>query len=196
MRPTRRQLLWTLTAIPFVTGPLLYAALRPAHLRNFGVVREGVLYRSGQLTPSAFDRVLTEHGIKTVVSFRPIRDEEAKSDAWEEVVCRERGLRHVRTTCGEEAGEAGLNRMAEGFLAVMDDPRNYPVLVHCLAGRDRTGAMCAIYRMEYDRWSPERAATEMRAYEFDPDKDLPAKAYERYVLQYRTRAQHPEMDRK
>lgn len=196
MRLTRRQILWTLLATPLVTGPLLYAALRPAHLRNFGAVREGVLYRSGQLTPAAFDRVLTEHHIKTVVSFRPIRDEEAKSDSWEEVVCRERGLRHVRATPGEVVGEAGLNKMAEGFLAVMDDPKNYPVLVHCVAGRDRTGAMCAIYRMEYDRWSPERAAAEMRTYEFDPDKDLPAKAYERYVLQYRTRAQRTEAEKK
>jgi tyrosine-protein phosphatase SIW14 len=55
---------------------------------------------------------------------------------------------------------------AEGvrkFLALLDDPANHPVLVHCFAGVHRTGAYCAIYRMEYDRWSNARAIAEMCA---------------------------------
>jgi len=49
------------------------------------------------------------------------------------------------------------------FLEIMDDPNNYPVLIHCFAGSHRTGAYCAIYRMEYEHWSNEDAMDEMRA---------------------------------
>ena len=77
--------------------------------------------------------------------------------------------------------------MAEGFLAIMDNLSNDPVRVHCLAGRDRTGTMCAIYRMEFDRWTSERTAEKMQRFEFDPRKDPAAKAYERYVLGYQAR---------
>ena len=41
-----------------VAVPLLYSAHRHTTLRNFRVVEDGVLYRSGQLSPAAFERVL------------------------------------------------------------------------------------------------------------------------------------------
>ena len=45
----------------------------------------------------------------------------------------------------------------------MDDPANYPVLVHCFAGIHRTGAYMAVYRMEIDRWDNDAALDELRA---------------------------------
>ena len=36
-----------------------------SHLRNFGVVEDGVLYRSGQLNPPGLKRVLADYRIKT-----------------------------------------------------------------------------------------------------------------------------------
>ena len=44
----------------------------------------------------------------------------------------------------------------------MDEKENYPVLVHCFAGAHRTGAYVAVYRMEYDGWSNEKAIAELR----------------------------------
>ncbi len=185
MRPTRRQMVWGLAATG--AGLMAYTVLGKPRLRNFGVVRDGAVYRSGQLTPAGLERVLTEYGCRTVVSLRPVRDADSNPDTWEEDVCRAHGVRHVRVAPSEVNGVAGLDRLAEGFLAVVDDPANHPVLVHCMAGRDRTGAVCAVYRMEYDRWPPERAAAEMGRFGFDPDKDAPAKAYEEYVLRYQPR---------
>lgn len=159
------------------------AANRP---RNFHVVSEGKLYRSGQLTQSALERVVEAHQIKTVVTLRPVRDEEAKSDAWEEDLCRARGVRHVRIAPSESVADP-LAPVARSFLEVMDDPANHPVLVHCLAGRDRTGVMCAVYRMEYDRWESARALNEMGIGGFDPNKDAAAGAYADFVRGYRPR---------
>jgi hypothetical protein len=47
------------------------------------------------------------------------------------------------------------------FLQIATDPRHTPVLVHCQHGADRTGAMCAIYRVAVEGWTKEEAAQEM-----------------------------------
>ena len=51
----------------------------------------------------------------------------------------------------------------EEFLKVLDDESNYPILLHCKAGLHRTGRLTAIYRMEYQGWSPGEALCELRA---------------------------------
>ncbi|HYV39841.1 MAG TPA: tyrosine-protein phosphatase, partial [Gemmataceae bacterium] len=53
------------------------------------------------------------------------------------------------------------------FREIMSNPANYPVLVHCLAGKHRTGAMCAVFRMEFDHWSNEQAIDELKLYGYD-----------------------------
>jgi protein tyrosine/serine phosphatase len=135
--------------------------------------------------------VLADHGIRTVVTLRPDRGAAPNSDAHEDEICRARGVKFVRipprVAGEEEAGDAALDQVARAFLGVMDDPGNYPVLVHCTAGRDRTGTMCAVYRMEYDRWSPGDALSEMGHFGFDPERDAAARAYAHYVRSYRPR---------
>ncbi len=48
------------------------------------------------------------------------------------------------------------------FLRIVADPQNQPVFVHCQHGADRTGLMCAIYRVAMQGWSKEEAEDEMR----------------------------------
>lgn len=47
------------------------------------------------------------------------------------------------------------------FLQMVTDPARTPVFVHCQRGADRTGFMCAIYRIAVQGWSRERAIEEM-----------------------------------
>ena len=59
------------------------------------------------------------------------------------------------------------------------------VLMHCFAGIHRSGAFCAVFRMEYDGWSNERAIAELRACgyrDLDDEWDLLA-----YLETYRPR---------
>ncbi len=48
------------------------------------------------------------------------------------------------------------------FLRIVNDPKRVPVLVHCQHGADRTGTMCAIYRIALQGWSKEEALREMK----------------------------------
>ncbi len=156
-----------------IVAPFLYAAARADRPRNFRVVEDGVLYRSGQLTPVAFAQVLDDHHIKTVITLRTTRDAARPyPDEWERIACEARGLKHIRIIprrwVADESGEIPASHAVREFLAVMDDPANYPVLVHCFAGIHRTGAMCAVFRMEYQKWTPDEAVGEMHSCGFEP----------------------------
>src|SRR5690349_2096013 len=97
MRKPRRGFLVAALAALVVGVPLVYSASRQHHRRNFRVVEDGVLYRSGQLTPAGLAAVIDDYGIKTVVSLRTSRDPGGPNpDAWEEEVCAARRLTHVR----------------------------------------------------------------------------------------------------
>ncbi len=47
------------------------------------------------------------------------------------------------------------------FLQIVTNPKRAPVLVHCQHGADRTGLMCAIYRVAVQGWTKEEAIREM-----------------------------------
>jgi protein tyrosine phosphatase (PTP) superfamily phosphohydrolase (DUF442 family) len=47
------------------------------------------------------------------------------------------------------------------FLQIVTIPKRTPVLVHCLHGADRTGTICALYRITVQGWTKQRAIQEM-----------------------------------
>jgi tyrosine-protein phosphatase SIW14 len=148
-----------------VGGPLAYSSYRHAALRHFHVVEPGILYRSGQLTLDGLKRVLHDYGIKTVITLRdaPYPDQ-PPPDLEEEKYCREQELNYHRISprpWWASDGSVPAAKGVEHFLEVMRDPANYPVLIHCFAGIHRTGAFCAVYRMEFHHWDNARAIAEV-----------------------------------
>jgi tyrosine-protein phosphatase SIW14 len=154
----------TVVALALIVGPAALGAHLQGQKRNFRVVCEGVLYRSGQMTPDGLRRVLHDYGIHTVVS---LRDGTTRADQATEEVCRGAEVYFVRIPIISPWGDLGEGVPAEKtvgrFREVMCEPRNYPVLVHCLGGIHRTGIFTAIYRMEFEHWSNAAAMQEMRA---------------------------------
>ena len=61
----------------------------------------------------------------------------------------------------------------EAFFEFVDNPANQPVLVHCSAGRHRTGYLCGRYRIERQGWTVEKAVQEMLSFEPDMDPERP-----------------------
>lgn len=145
-----------------LAAPIVLGVRQCNDLRHFHVVRQGVLYRSAQLTESGLRQVVRDLGVRTIVN---LRDGVQTNDQREEAFCRANGVRFVRIkplswngVQGSAPVEAGLRT----FLRVMSDPANHPVLIHCYRGVHRTGGYVAVYRMEMEGWKKDEALTEMR----------------------------------
>lgn len=118
---------------------------------NFGRVNEH-LYRGAQPEPSAY-AALKRMGIDTVVKL----DNEVQPD--EKRLAETQGLRFVNLPWNGEGLPS--HEQVVTFLTLMHDHPDYHVFVHCRVGADRTGVMVALYRMEFDRWTPAQAESEM-----------------------------------
>lgn len=153
----------SLVALLMVAGPLGYLRWHEREYRNFHVVEEGVLYRSGQLPLSRLQQLVATHGIRTVIC---LREGDKPDDQLEEAWIRAKALNYVRIkppVWGDKTpGQYHADEALTEFRKVMDDPAKYPVLIHCFAGLHRTGAMCAVYRMDYQGWTNAEAIAEMR----------------------------------
>lgn len=119
---------------------------------RFSVVHEANLYRSALMSPEELLETCRRYGIRTVVDFRKQIDRAQKEAA----VLPGTGVRHVHVPSTQVPTEEGVAK----FLELMDDTSNRPVLIHCTHGVGRTGVFTAIYRMEYQGWSNERARRE------------------------------------
>ena len=157
-----------------VGGPTAYYRSTYAHAKRLRAVVPGKVYRSGQLTANGFRQAVDRFGIRTVVNLQEEARDPYLPDAWrhdatirESDLCAELGVRYVALDGGvlAEGGPPGLHRppVVDQFLAILDDPANYPVLFHCKAGLHRTGLLTAVYRMEYEGRSRAAAFEELRA---------------------------------
>ena len=151
-----------------IGGPVAFAVHMQAQTRSFAVVKEGVLYRSGQVTLFGLKNLLHEYRIRTVVTLRGATVEgEPDPDQAEADFCNAEEINYVRLPPAHWESAEGpppVEPNVARFRAVMSDPANYPVLIHCFAGIHRTGAYCAIYRMEFDRWTNDQAIDELMAH--------------------------------
>ncbi|MCK4873971.1 MAG: tyrosine-protein phosphatase [Phycisphaerales bacterium] len=114
--------------------------------RNFGVVEQGRVYRSGYLTPRMLRKVLTEHEIRTIVDLGG-SEPGSQEQQHEAAVAQELGVARFEIrlegdgTGDEDDDPAPYARV----LRIMADPANQPVLVHCAAGAQRTTGAVILY---------------------------------------------------
>jgi tyrosine-protein phosphatase SIW14 len=155
-----------MTIVLALVVPVIVARQLSSQTRNLKVVSEGVLYRSGQMSLAGLRRVRHDLGIKTIVSLRePTGAGHGAADLREEEFCKHEEIDYHRIILGKWYAEDGSTLADEGirrFREIMANPVNYPVLVHCLAGIHRTGACCAVYRMEQEHWTNAQAIAEMK----------------------------------
>ncbi|MFN7021180.1 MAG: fused DSP-PTPase phosphatase/NAD kinase-like protein [Phycisphaerales bacterium] len=136
--------------------------------RNFGEVEKGKVYRSAALTPAAVQKVVREHGIRTIIDLGgfdkdPIGDRNAARTA--EALGIER---YVFNLEGDGTGNPNAYVAA---LKVMNDPARQPVLVHCSAGAQRTSGAVMLYR-DFVQGKPlEETYAEAQQYRHDPSRN-------------------------
>jgi len=162
-RQGRRRRTVVLTALLMV-GAFSWVGyqLSARYPRRLATVREGVLYRSAQPKPRHLETLVKDFGIKTLFIVRDVGGESVQNEIAE---ARRIGLRVIEAPVVSRQ-PVPPERIRE-FFDCLNDPANLPVLVHCSAGRHRTGVLCAAYRMERDGWSNDRAIEELLSFGFD-----------------------------
>jgi protein tyrosine/serine phosphatase len=107
------------------------------------------LYRGAQPTAVGM-RQLKATGIKTVLNLRSFNSDREE--------LRDTGLayEHIVMKAWHPEREDIIR-----FLQVTTDKSRTPVFVHCQHGADRTGLMCAVYRVTICGWTKEEAIREM-----------------------------------
>jgi tyrosine-protein phosphatase SIW14 len=159
-------------------------------------VDPGRVYRAGEMTADGFAETVRRYQIRTVLNLQDdFPDPDICESFWdwrtvkESELCRRLGVRFVLIKPDLIARrKIPLERPAavDEFLNLMDREDSYPVLIHCKAGLHRTGVITAVYRMEYQGWTPDEAYAELRAHGFGDWVCTSANDYvNQYVLQYR-----------
>ena len=108
-----------------------------------------VLYRSAQPTATGMKN-LRRMGIETIVNLRSFHSDR------DEIAGTGLEYEHIYMKAWHPEREEAVR-----FLRILTDPGRTPVLVHCQHGADRTGAMCALYRVAVQGWTKEEAIREM-----------------------------------
>jgi protein tyrosine/serine phosphatase len=137
--------------------------------KRFAEVEPGRVYRAGMAKPGPLERVVEKHKIRTILTFLKYEEDDPDQVA-ERALAEREGITLLRIPMpGNGCAEFDLLEQAA---AVVADESHRPILVHCAAGVQRTGASLAVWRMKYDGWSLDRALDEMREHGYD-DEDNP-----------------------
>jgi tyrosine-protein phosphatase SIW14 len=111
------------------------------------------LYRGGQPRSGGIRR-LSELGINTIINLRGT-DANTRSD---EAEARSLGLNYfnIPLPIWGRPNDARVRRILE----IVNAPESGRVFVHCRDGIDRTGMIVALYRVQSEGWSTEKATAE------------------------------------
>lgn len=127
---------------------------------NFYKVDERI-YRGAQPKGQGYN-TLKSLGIKTVISLRG-KDKTLQSEK-ETLNALGINLFHIpMSKYSRPTDEQVIN-----FLDIVLDKNNQPVFIHCTSGRDRTGAMLAMYKVTACGWTIKNAYKEAKNLGFWP----------------------------
>jgi protein-tyrosine phosphatase len=137
--------------------------------KRWGVVEEGRVFRSGQLSRHLVKQMFETYHIQSVVDLT-YDSQEDLNHAAELAAIAELGIE--RTLCPLLSdGTGDVHIYAQAVSAVARAARHEkPVLVHCAAGTQRTGGVVALYRLLVQRKPPVIVFEELRKYKYDPTR--------------------------
>ncbi|MCS3869242.1 putative protein tyrosine phosphatase [Chryseobacterium ginsenosidimutans] len=156
-------------AIPLVVIALLCAAFAYYQKKvryNLVTISENKVYNSAVIPPNKLPEVLNDYKIKSVIDLRDgaeqteLNPETKKQvNAEENAVDKIAGVHYFNLPTDQIPEDSTVQK----FLKIMDNPKNYPVLIHCHHGVGRSRLFSSIYRIEYENFSNEDARSNARS---------------------------------
>ena len=133
---------------------------------NFETITEGKVYKSGVIPPDELEDYIKKNNIKSVVDLRfpgtgdDVNNPEVPEEltAEREAIAKIKGVNYFNNGSDQVPNQANV----DSFLKIMDNPDNYPVLIHCYHGIGRAELYSALYKIEYEGMAPDKARTSTR----------------------------------
>lgn len=133
---------------------------------NFETITDGKVYKSGVIPPDEIPDYVKKYHIKSIVDLRfpgtgdDVNNPEIPSELTAEklAVAKIAGVNYFNNGSDQVPKQENLN----SFFKIMDNPANYPVLIHCYHGIGRAEMYSAIYRIEYENFTNEQARKGVR----------------------------------
>jgi protein-tyrosine phosphatase len=140
--------------------------------KRFGVVEQGRIYRSGQISAPLIKKTLIKYNIRVIIDLSSADPNDHDKQA-EKQAAAELNIKVLRFSMSGN-GTADVNDYASAVAAIANaEKQNLPVLVHCAAGAQRTGGVIATYRLLVQKKDPAFVISEMKRYGWN-SKDNPA----------------------
>ena len=134
---------------------------------NLVTISEDKVYNSGVVPADKLPEFVEDYKIKTIVDLRDglMQTElnpENKNQVNAEKSAAEKiaGVHYFNLPTDQIPADSTV----QNFLKIMDDPQNYPVLIHCHHGVGRSRLFSSIYRIEYENFSNEDARKNARLF--------------------------------
>lgn len=141
------------TFVSFLPAPARAVEAESREIVRFRQVNEN-LYRGGYPRPDDL-AMLRDLGVRTVVS---LMNEKERVVA-ERKAAQALGLKFLNFPINVASYPSRAKLRA--ILTEVYRAENFPVYVHCAAGKDRTGLVMGLYRVYQDGWDPYDAWDEM-----------------------------------
>ncbi len=128
---------------------------------RFMTISEGKVYKSGVIPPDKIKDYVAKYHIKSIVDLRgPVTQDKINNpESWTEIneekaaTSQIPGLNYYNIPSDQVPKKDNLDK----FYKVIDDPKNYPILIHCYHGIGRAQVYSAVYRIEKENFSNEEA---------------------------------------
>ena len=152
---------WRLLFITVAITIAVIGLVRHFHIKNFCVIKEHVLYTSGQPRGMDYTRLLYKYHIAAFVNVRT--ETEHRERNWyseEEIWVRNNGVRFYELPVDRSVSRADYfpdRATQERFLDVMRDKNNLPVLLHGSSGRKRVSMLTAVWLIKAQGFSTSEA---------------------------------------
>lgn len=157
---------------------------------NFETITDGKVYKSGVIPPDEIEDYVKKYNIKSIVDLRfpgtgdDVNNPEVPAEltAEKEAVAKIPGVNYFNNGSDQVPKQHNL----DAFFKIMDNPDNYPVLIHCYHGVGRAEMYSALYRIEYEGMDKDEARTNTRFLTKWSSFDL-GKAKGDFLHNYKTR---------
>jgi protein tyrosine phosphatase (PTP) superfamily phosphohydrolase (DUF442 family) len=158
--------LWLIVIALFITG-----LVRHFSIKNFQVIKLGVLYTSGQPRGMDYTRLLYKYHIATFVNLRSANEHREQNWYNEETAwMRSSGVKYIELPLEKSVLDDAIpdTEGSHKFLEIMSDEKNLPVLLHDSSGKNRVSYLASIWMLKSGGFNLEQTIERIKQIKGQP----------------------------